>query len=91
MMNAGEKGYADLAFREDDHRLFYLQARPFERSLQDDPQLARVPVGTPIATAINVPLAYCPHCGEDLNRLLRSQAAAFDESAREHAGLLPST
>jgi hypothetical protein len=103
MHAAGDSGVSVIASRDDECRQFYLQARPLTRSqsrvwdrlvqaqarqsqvarLFEDEQGRLVPVHT----LMRVPLLYCPHCGERLEKLIGRQREEFDRVAEEHRPL----
>lgn len=87
LSTAGQKGLGILPFRNDQHRTFFLQARPFESDF--DRKVAGIPDGIPIALAINASIRFCPHCGTELAGLIAAQQQEFDRSAEAAAHLIP--
>lgn len=89
---AGEKGSSIIAYRDGEHRSFYIQARPFEQDVIDKynsignktgknkwPELydkQEIPV--PWVFALNIPLKFCPQCGADLDKKIKKEQKEFD-------------
>jgi hypothetical protein len=97
---AGEQGTAVVAHRDGNQRQFYIQARAltqwqaktWERLLHTEPwqaqmdPLFREKNGSLVAvvTVMRVPLSYCPHCGTNLDKLIKCQRDEFDVLAVAH-------
>jgi len=92
---AGEKGMSVVARRDEHHRDFVLQARPFERDVVEkyscvDPATGHhgwpamydsrgLPV--PFVIFLQLPLTHCLSCGADLSAFIEKNAEEFDRLA----------
>lgn len=83
----GDKGFSVLAWRENDRRQFYLQARAFDRNFESRRDSIQLPKGVPIALSMDLPMRYCPYCGTNWSELIDMQRDAFDEYAASVAHL----
>ncbi len=94
---AGEKGSSIVAYRDGEHRSFYLQTRPFEKDVIEKynsidektgnnkwPDLydkREIPV--PWVFALNIPIKFCPQCGTNLEKIIKKNKKEFDRIATE--------
>jgi len=96
---SGEKGMSIIAFREGDYRLFYIQARVFEKETivsfnKIDPVTGhkkwpemRNTNGDLIPYSISqqIPIIYCPSCGTELTSLIAYKIKDYDFLADKHS------
>lgn len=89
--NVGEKGFSVVAVADGEHRYFKLHAEPFDRGIAEQLRtvdLQSLPAGflrdaagrpAAIAASMELPIAFCPHCGADLQKWIKKHAKEFDK------------
>lgn len=100
---SGEKGIAIVAFRDKDRRMFFLQARPFEKEVEEylnahDPLTGRNRWAdlrdeknrkVPFIISMEISLDFCPRCGANLSKIIGKNLTAFDNLASQHVRSWP--
>jgi len=82
----GEKGFAIIAIKEDEHRHFYLEARPFERDFKEkmnERERDLLYSAGNYSPSMLLPLLFCPYCGANLEEAIQNNLTAFDKLASE--------
>ena len=97
---AGEKGFSLVAASAGGQRFFKLRAQALEREIAE--QLSAVDLrslpegflrdsaGRPaaISASMELPIAFCPHCGADLKSWIEEHPQEFDELVEAGGQLL---
>ena len=95
LSRGGEKGFSVIAFRDGEHRSFYLQARPFEPDVVREHSTVDEATGrskwpplvdshgtpVPFVSSMDLLIERCPSCGKDLAALIGQHQAEFDALA----------